>query len=148
MKYLPIVAALLCAAPVLHAAPTGVEASMVASVDAQMPRTLALLEALVNQNSGTMNHDGVRKVGERVTAELQALGFTVRWVPMDEVRRAGHLIATHRGVGGRKRLLLIGHLDTVFELGYSDQPHLTKSLKRYLGQTPGQLARAAQTPGA
>lgn len=35
-------------------------------------------------------------------------------------------------------------LDTVFELGYTDQPHLTKSLKRYLGQTPGQLARAAQ----
>lgn len=37
-------------------------------------------------------------------------------------------------------------LDTVFELGYTDQPHLTKSLKRLLGQTPGQLARAAQAP--
>ncbi len=45
-------------------------------------------------------------------------------------------------------LLLKGQsiLDTVFELGYSDQPHLTKALKRYLGQTPGQLARAAQAP--
>jgi hypothetical protein len=29
-------------------------------------------------------------------------------------------------------------LDTVYELGYFDQPHLTKSLKRFLGKTPAQ----------
>lgn len=29
-------------------------------------------------------------------------------------------------------------LDTVFEAGYFDQPHLTRSLKRFLGTTPGQ----------
>ena len=33
-------------------------------------------------------------------------------------------------------------LDTVFEVGYFDQAHLTNSLKRYMGQTPGQIARA------
>ncbi|MBI1256452.1 MAG: helix-turn-helix domain-containing protein [Chloroflexi bacterium] len=33
-------------------------------------------------------------------------------------------------------------LDTVYELGYFDQPHLTKALKRFLGKTPAQqLAR-------
>jgi AraC-like DNA-binding protein len=31
-------------------------------------------------------------------------------------------------------------LDTVVELGYSDQPHLTRALKYYAGMTPGQLA--------
>jgi AraC-like DNA-binding protein len=31
-------------------------------------------------------------------------------------------------------------LDTVFQLGYSDQPHLTKALRRFIGQTPAQLA--------
>jgi hypothetical protein len=38
-------------------------------------------------------------------------------------------------------LLQDGHsiLDTVFALGYSDQPHLTKALKRFIGQTPAQL---------
>lgn len=32
-------------------------------------------------------------------------------------------------------------LDTVMQLGYADQPHLTRSLKRFLGQTPAQLLR-------
>jgi methylphosphotriester-DNA--protein-cysteine methyltransferase len=32
-------------------------------------------------------------------------------------------------------------LDTVYEAGYADQPHLTRSLKHYIGQTPAQLIR-------
>jgi glutamate carboxypeptidase len=48
-------------------------------------------------------------------AELEPLGFEVKWVPMAEVGRAGHIVATHRGSGRGKRMLLIGHLDTVFE---------------------------------
>jgi methylphosphotriester-DNA--protein-cysteine methyltransferase len=32
-------------------------------------------------------------------------------------------------------------LDTVFEAGYYDQPHLTRSLKRFIGHTPAQLIR-------
>ena len=48
-------------------------------------------------------------------AELEPLGFEVRWVDMRETGRAGHIVATHRGNGRGKRLLLIGHLDTVFE---------------------------------
>lgn len=32
-------------------------------------------------------------------------------------------------------------LDVVFETGYFDQPHLTRSLKRFMGQTPSQIAR-------
>src|ERR1043166_6719511 len=34
---------------------------------------------------------------------------------MTEAGRAGHLIAEHKGNGRGKRMLLIGHLDTVFE---------------------------------
>lgn len=37
-------------------------------------------------------------------------------------------------------------LDTVYAAGYSDQPHLTRSLKRYYGQTPAQILGANQTP--
>ena len=36
-------------------------------------------------------------------------------------------------------------LDTVFELGYADQPHLTRSLRRFTGQTPAQILRLGQT---
>jgi AraC-like DNA-binding protein len=37
-------------------------------------------------------------------------------------------------------------LDTVYEAGYFDQPHLTRALKRFIGYTPAQLART--TPQA
>jgi hypothetical protein len=36
-------------------------------------------------------------------------------------------------------------LDTVHQAGYSDQPHLTRSLKHYIGQTPAQLVREHET---
>src|SRR3712207_4189951 len=48
-------------------------------------------------------------------AELEPLGFAVRWVPMAQAGRAGHIVATHKGSGRGRRMLLIGHLDTVFE---------------------------------
>lgn len=88
---------------------------MVAAVEADRDRSLALLEELVNRNSGTLNLAGVEAVGRTMRRELEALGFEVRWVPMAKVGRAGHLLATRRGRAGTKRLLLIGHLDTVFE---------------------------------
>ncbi len=92
------------------------EQRMIATVDAEQARTLGMLERWVNQNSGSHNLAGVEAVGRMVRAELEPLGFTVRWVPLPQTGRAGHLIATHNGAPGRKRLLLIGHLDTVFEL--------------------------------
>lgn len=76
---------------------------------------LALVEKTVNVNSGTMNHAGVRAVGDAFGAEFAKIGLAPRWIPMPaEVNRAGHLFAEKKGTKG-KRLLLIGHLDTVFE---------------------------------
>ncbi len=89
------------------------EVQMIAVVEAEHDRSIALLERLVNQNSGSLNLDGVEKVGQMMRAEFEALGFDVRWVPMAAAGRAGHLIATKKGKG--KKMLLIGHLDTVFE---------------------------------
>jgi len=88
---------------------------MVQTVDRETDRSIALLERLVNQNSGTLNLPGVTAAAEMVRPEFEQLGFDVRWVDMSETGRAGHLIATHRGNGRGKRILLIGHLDTVFE---------------------------------
>ena len=95
------------------AQPTPAEQTMVRTVAAEHDRHIALLERMVNQNSGTLNLPGVRVVGDMVRAELEPLGFTVRWVDMAETGRVGHLIATHEGPG--RNILLIGHLDTVFE---------------------------------
>lgn len=91
------------------------EAKMTATVDAEYDRSIALLEKLVNQNSGTMNFKGVKAVSEMMRAELEPLGFKVEWVDMSGAKRAGHLIASKTGKKGTKKLLLIAHLDTVFE---------------------------------
>ncbi len=74
-----------------------------------------LIEKSVNINSGTLNLRGVKEVGMLYKAELDALGFTTRWITMpDSLERAGHLFAEING-GSGKTLLLIGHLDSVFE---------------------------------
>lgn len=106
-------ALLLAATPA--AAQPPVEAKMAATIQAETDRHVALLERLVNQNSGSLNLDGVTRVGAMVRAELEPLGFTVEWIDMKQTGRAGHLVATHKGNGRGKRVLLIGHLDTVFE---------------------------------
>jgi glutamate carboxypeptidase len=91
------------------------ETRMMQTVDAEQERTLAMLEKWVNQNSGSLNIEGVTKVGEMLRSELEPLGFKVQWIDMRQAGRAGHIVATHKGSGRGKRLLLIGHLDTVFE---------------------------------
>lgn len=90
------------------------ERAIVRSVDTTAAESNALLERLVNINSGTLNPAGVRRVADILRPEFEALGFRVRWIPMDEVHRAGHLLAERTGTHG-KRVLLIGHMDTVFE---------------------------------
>ena len=90
------------------------EKAMVEWIDAHQDEAIALLEKTVNIGSGTMNHAGVRAVGDVMAGELDALGLETRWIDMpEEMNRAGHLFATKKGQG--KRFLLIGHLDTVFE---------------------------------
>ena len=75
---------------------------------------ISFLEKIVNINSGTHNHAGVREVGNVFARELEAIGFKTEWQNMPvEVNRAGHLVAKLEGTSG-KCLLLLGHIDTVF----------------------------------
>ena len=108
------VAASLAASPA-SAALTPAEQTMIRTVDAEQQRTISMLQRWVDQNSGTMNLAGVEAVRRMVEPELQQLGFKTAWIDMHEVGRAGHLVARHVGSRRGKRLLLIGHLDTVFE---------------------------------
>jgi glutamate carboxypeptidase len=97
------------------AATTPAEKRIAATVAKEAPRQEALLERLVEVNSGSLNLPGVAKVGEMMCTELAPLGFDVQWIDMTRTGRAGHIIATHKGNGRGKRVLMIGHLDTVFE---------------------------------
>ncbi len=95
--------------------PTAVEKSIIEAVKARSPAALVLLEQSVNINSGTLNTEGVKEVGRLFRAELDSLGFATRWIDMPPaVRRAGHLAGQIEGSRGKK-LLLLGHIDTVFE---------------------------------
>src|SRR5687768_13481439 len=89
------------------------ERTLVQHVDEHNDAALALLERAVNINSGTQNFAGVRDVGKLFAAELTELGLTTQWIEGAPFNRAGHLVAERAGTG--PKVLLIGHLDTVFE---------------------------------
>lgn len=102
-----------------HAAQTldANEQAIVAWSEAHVEDAVDLLERLVNINSGTLNQQGVKDVGVVLREELDALGFQTRWIGMpEEMQRAGHLFGKLNGTRGKK-ILLIGHLDTVYEPG-------------------------------
>ncbi len=91
------------------------ERKVMGYVEAHRDEAVGLIERVVNIPSKTENLAGVREVGKVFEAEFAAAGFTARWEEMPAAMgRAGHLIAEHPGTLG-KRVLLIGHLDTVLE---------------------------------
>ncbi len=94
------------------------EQKMVDYVRLHEEDAISFLEKVVNINSGTLNAPGVRAVGAEFDRELKALGFQTRWENMPpEMNRAGNFFAERKGKRWRngKRILLLGHLDTVFE---------------------------------
>ena len=94
---------------------TPVEQKIRDYVRAHENEQIAFLEKAVNINSGTLNLAGVRQVGRLFAPEFAAIGFDTTWVDLPpEVGRAGHFFAERKGNRG-KRLILLGHLDTVFE---------------------------------
>jgi glutamate carboxypeptidase len=108
-------AACLAVGAVQAAALDPQETAISSWVDANVGQAEALLEELVNINSGTLNQAGVRAVGKRLASEFDSVGFKTQWIDLPpETQSAGHLVARHPGNRGRK-ILMIGHLDTVFE---------------------------------
>jgi glutamate carboxypeptidase len=145
LRTLATIAILAVAIPAARAqAPlTPLETKLAAAVDAHLPDDQQLLEQLVDINSGTMNFAGIEAVKDILTPKLQAMAFRVHWNPMQsQTGRAGDLVAEHPcpqgpGVCG-KRLLLIGHMDTVFEPSSSFQKY---------APIPGSSGKTATGPG-
>jgi glutamate carboxypeptidase len=103
------------------------EKKMVATVDAENAASLDFLKQLVDINSGTHNLQGVRDVANLIMPQLTALGFHTEFHPRDDVHRAGNILAVHPCPAGPghcgKRILIIGHMDTVFEKDQPMQPY-------------------------
>lgn len=111
------------------------EKKVVKSIEKNNAQAISFLEKVVNINSGTLNLKGVEMVGKEFATAFTNIGFESTWIPMpEEMNRAGHLFAEIKGTKGKK-LLLIGHLDTVFE---EDSPFQTfKMVNDSIAHAPG-----------
>ena len=99
----------------LSAQLTDVEQRMANHIDEINADGMELLIESVNINSGTMNFEGVRETAEHMLPHFRELGFNAYFEDGATWNRAGHLIAEHYGSDEAPNILLIGHLDTVFE---------------------------------
>lgn len=91
------------------------ERTIIDIIDKNNSEAIALIEKTVNISSPTEDLVGVKSVGMEYGRELAALGMTVKWIDVPAAqKRAGHLLAETGGKKG-KRLLLLGHLDTVLK---------------------------------
>lgn len=94
-----------------------VEATVVTNVNQLMPGAIATLEKSVNINSGTQNFEGVKQIGMLFKSEFEKIGFETLWQDGSSFNRSGHLIASYQGKNATPsglKILMIGHLDTVF----------------------------------
>ena len=103
-----------------------IEKEIIKLVKENKEESINFLEKVVNINSGTLNKIGVKKVGYEFKSAFDKIGFKTKWIDMpDEMNRAGHMFAFRNGSKGKK-LLLIGHLDTVFEENSTFQTFVRK----------------------
>ena len=116
MKHIVFLLSAIAAFNISHSQSlTKKEKEILKLIDKNNDESIAFLKKAVNINSGTNNLKGVREVGMLFDSEFKKADFETRWVEMPaEMKRAGHLFVEKKGTKG-KRLLLIGHLDTVFE---------------------------------
>ena len=113
---------------------SSVEKKIVKKAKTYNDESISFLEKVVNINSGTMHLEGVRAVGKEFDVAFNAIGFATQWIEMPaDMNRAGHLFASIKGKKGKK-LLLIGHLDTVFE---ANSPFQTFERKDSIAYAPG-----------
>jgi glutamate carboxypeptidase len=103
-------------------------------VESRLPRFVAELEQLVNVDCGSYTPDGVNRVADFVVDALAELGATVERTshgPNGDEARLGDLVVG-RLEGDGPRLLLIGHMDTVFDPGTAAlRPYRAKGGKAF-----------------
>ena len=88
-------------------------------VDARLPRFLEELETMVNVDCGSYTPDGVNRIADMVTDALRGAGAETERIPHrpdDGAPQLGDLVVG-RFAGDGPRILLIGHMDTVFDPG-------------------------------
>jgi glutamate carboxypeptidase len=89
-----------------------------ATVEAGLPAFLVDLERMCNIDCGSYTPAGVNRIAKLVAAELATLGASVERRPDPEGRFGDTVVAMFEGgPGAGPRVLLVGHMDTVFSDG-------------------------------
>lgn len=92
------------------------DAALLKAATAQAPATLATLERLVKVESGSNDAEGIIAIGNLLADELTALGATIERVKPKAGTHGDIIVGRLKGTG-RGKLLLIGHMDTVYQRG-------------------------------
>jgi len=105
-----------------------------------MEQYLDDLKTMVNIDSGTYTKRGIDRVGAYLQERFQSFGFSTR---IDRQEQYGnHLVAAHTGNAPQgPRILLIGHIDTVFPAGEVERRPFVISQQngRHIATGPGVL---------
>jgi glutamate carboxypeptidase len=125
-------ALIVAAAPVLAAPTPSRDAKVWAAAVAAKPEQLRLLEQVVNIDSGTGDVEGGRKVAAILAERLKALGYAIESVKAEADGLPENTVATLTGTG-EGRILLIGHIDTVFEPGTAAKRPLRMDAEKAYG---------------
>jgi glutamate carboxypeptidase len=80
----------------------------------ELPSMLAMIERVVSVDSGTYHTPGVNAVIDAFAAFLDSAGFTIERTPL---QGRGDQLTARRVLGNGKRLLVLGHADTVWPAG-------------------------------
>ena len=88
-----------------------------ASVAGDLPAYLRDLGRLVNTDCGSYTPEGVDEIGRWVAGFFEGLGADVEVRPDPEGHFGSTVVSTFRGAPDGPRVLLIGHMDTVFDPG-------------------------------
>ncbi len=132
VSVLAVAAALASAALAAAASAAEKNGKVLAAAQADRPAELQLLEQVVNIDSGTGDVEGGRKVAGVLIPRLKTLGMTIESVPAEEAGLAENTVATLTG-HGKSRILMIGHIDTVFEPGTAQRRPFRTDDKRAYG---------------
>ena len=108
-----VAALLVSSGPSLAA---GKDAKVWAAAEQAREGQLDLLKQVVNIDSGTGDIEGGRKVTALLVPRLKALGMTIETVPAEIPGLPENTVATLTGTG-KAKILMIGHIDTVFGPG-------------------------------
>lgn len=106
------------------------EQALTGAIERRESDWIDLWRDLVSCDSGTYNKDEADRAGSILAGAVEALGFSTERVPQQQF--GDHVLARKPGTGA-KRLLFIGHFDTVFPRGAAKERPFTITGDRATG---------------